>query len=194
MENELPKRKYPRLKDYDYSASGAYFITICTQNRKCILSRVRWEQAPTLQSTATVIQQSTENENKTSGDVKYTPYGTIAEQQLLLLEKRYPCLKIDQYVIMPNHIHMILILENETVGASPPTIMDIICAYKSLTARECKKIGFDDKLFQKSFYEHIIRDRKDYEEITRYIYENPMRWYYDELYTDTVNNKRKKQL
>ena len=71
--------------------------------------------------------------------------------------------------------------------------MDIICAYKSLTARECKKIGFDDKLFQKSFYEHIIRDRKDYEEITRYIYENPMRWYYDELYTDTVNNKRKKQ-
>ena len=115
----------------------------------------------------------------------YTQYGKIAEQQLILLEKRYPCLKIDKYVIMPNHIHAIFVLEKESVGASPhPTIMDIVCVYKSLTTRECRKNGLADKLFQRSFYEHIIRDQTDYEEISRYIYENPMRWYYDKLYVE----------
>ena len=112
---------------------------------------------------------------------------------------------------MPNHIHVVLVLDHETAGASPrptvidetagasprptvidetagasprPTITDIVCAYKSLTTRECKKNGFDEKLFQTSFYEHIIRGQEDYEKIVNYIYENPMRWYYDELYTE----------
>ena len=93
-------------------------------------------------------------------------------------------MKIGQYVIMPNHIHIIMILEDDA-GASPrPTIMDIVCAYKSLTTRECRKNGFQEKLFQTSFFEHIIRNRQDYEEHMKYIYENPMRWYYDELYTE----------
>jgi REP element-mobilizing transposase RayT len=86
---------------------------------------------------------------------------------------------------MPNHIHVIFILENETAGASPrPTIMDIVCAYKSLTSIDCKKNGLADKLFQTSFHEHIVRGREDYSEIAKYIYENPMHWYYDELYAD----------
>ena len=86
---------------------------------------------------------------------------------------------------MPNHIHVILVLEDEMAGASlRPTLMDIVCAYKSLTTRECKKHGFIEKLFQTSFYEHIIRGQKDYEEIEKYIYENPIRWYYDKLYSE----------
>ena len=86
---------------------------------------------------------------------------------------------------MPNHIHAIMILNGEAAGASPrPTITDIVCAYKSLTTRDCKKNGFEGKLLQTSFYEHIIRGREDYEEIARYIYENPTRWYYDELYAE----------
>ena len=105
--------------------------------------------------------------------------------KLLSLKAQYIYLSIDQYVIMPNHIHVVLILESEAAGASPrPTITDIVCAYKSLTTRECKKNGFDGKLFQTSFYEHIIRGREDYEEIAKYIYENPIRWYYDELYAE----------
>ena len=112
--------------------------------------------------------------------IEYTSFGKIAEQQLLSLED-----PVDQYVIMPNHIHVVLILESETAGASPrPTITDIVCTYKSLTTRECKKNGFDGKLFQTSFYEHIIRGREDYEKIVKYIYENRVRWYYDELYTE----------
>ncbi|MBQ7836692.1 MAG: hypothetical protein IJ389_05500, partial [Clostridia bacterium] len=65
-----------------------------------------------------------------------------------------------------------------------PTITDIVCAYKSLMTRECKKNGYNGKLLQISFYEHIIRGREDYEEIVKYIYENPIRWYYDQLYTE----------
>ncbi len=207
-EKELPKRKHPRLENYDYSSAGAYFVTICTQNRRCMLSRIVGRGlAPAI----------------TSG-IEYTLFGKIAEEQLLLLEKRYPCLTVEQYSIMPNHIHAILILANEAAGASPrptimdivcahkslttreneaagasprptrmneaagasprPTIMDIVCAYKSLTTRECKKNGFDGKLFQTSFYEHIIRGQEDYDEIAKYIYENPMQWYCDELYAE----------
>jgi REP element-mobilizing transposase RayT len=166
---DLPKRKHPRLDHYDYSTAGAYFVTICTQNRRCILSRIVGRGlAPA----------------ETEG-IKYTTFGKIAEEQLLLLEDRYPCLSVERYVIMPNHIHVILVLEGDAAGASPrPTIMDAICAYKSLTTRECKKVGKAEKLFQTSFYEHVIRGREDYEEIVKYIHENPMRWYYDELYAE----------
>jgi REP element-mobilizing transposase RayT len=116
--------------------------------------------------------------------VEYTSLGKIAETQLLSLRERYPYVTIDCYVIMPNHIHAILILDHEAAGASPrPTVMDIICAYKSLTTRECRKSGFSGILFQTSFYEHIIRGREDYEETVKYICENPGRWYDDELYT-----------
>ena len=103
MENNLPKRKHPRLGHYDYSTVGAYYITICTQNRRCLLSRIV-------------------GRGLAPAEIQYTAYGQIAREQLLLLEQRYPSLKIDQYVIMPNHIHAILLLE-ETAGASPrPTI------------------------------------------------------------------------
>ena len=100
-----------------------------------------------------------------------------------MLEQRYPSLRIDQYVIMPNHIHVILLL-GETVGDIPsPTIMDIVCAYKSLTTRACKKVRSVDKLFQTSFYEHVIRGYKDYDDIAEYIANNPKQWELDRLYS-----------
>ncbi len=162
MNKGSTKRKRPRLANYDYRSAGAYFVTICTQDRKRVLSRIVGRGlAPA----------------ETNG-IEYTYDGTVAEKQLLLLEDRYPCLTVDRYVIMPDHIHAIMVLNGETAGASPrPTIMDIVCAFKSLTTRECKKNGFVGKMFQTSFFEHIIRDREDYEEIVKYIYENPIRWY-----------------
>ena len=164
MENNLPKRKHPRLEHYDYSTAGAYFITICTQGRRCLLSRIV-------------------GRGLAPAEIQYTPYGQIAQEQLLLLEQRYPSLKVDQYVIMPNHIHAILLLA-ETAGASPrPTIMDIVCAYKSLTTRQCKKAQPIEKLFQSSFYEHVIRGREDYNEIAEYIVNNPNQWELDKLYS-----------
>ncbi len=176
MENELPKRKHPRLKKYDYSSSGAYFITICTQNRKCLLSRIEnLNDVDVGRGLAPAVTKG----------IEYTKYGKIAEKQLLLLEERYPYLKIDRYVIMPNHIHAVLILENRTAGASPrPTVVDIVCAYKSLTTRECRKNGLDGSLFQTSFFEHIIRNQEEYYQIKKYINENSDRWYFDELYSE----------
>ena len=152
------------MKHYDYSSTGFYFVTICTHNRKCLFSRI-------------VGRGLAPAENQ------YTRCGVIAEEQLLQLESRYPFVKIDRYVIMPNHIHVVLILEQETAGASPrPTLMDIICTYKSLTTRECKKVQPITKLFQTSFYEHVIRRKEDYNEIVEYIQNNPKQWELDKLY------------
>ena len=164
MENGLPKRKHPRLDDYDYSTTGAYFITICTQSRRCLLSHIV-------------------GRGLAPAEIQYTVYGRIAQEQLLLLEQRYPSLKIDRYVIMPNHIHAILLLEETAGGSQRPTIMDIVCAYKSLTTRQCKKIRPIDKLFQTSFYEHVIRGYEDYKEIAEYIVNNPKQWELDKLYS-----------
>ena len=165
MENRLPQRKHPRMEHYDYSTAGAYFITICTHNRKCLLSSIV-------------------GDSLSSAKVQYSGYGKIAEEQLFQLDKRYPSLRVDQYVIMPNHIHAILFLEEISETIPHPTITDIICAYKSLTTRECKKVHPIDKLFQTSFYEHVIRGSKDYDEIVEYIINNPKQWELDKLYSE----------
>ncbi len=158
MENNKPERKNPRLNNYDYSSAGAYFVTICTHNRQQILSRIV-------------------GRGLAPAEVEYTAYGKEAERQLLLLEKRYPFLRIESYVIMPDHIHMMIVFEEKTAGASPrPTLEDVVCAYKSLTTRECKRIKPIDKVFQVSFYDHIVRGQEDYYEDMRYIEENPLRW------------------
>ena len=163
MENSLPKRKHPRLDHYDYGTPGAYFITICTQERRCLLSHIV-------------------GRGLAPAEIQYTPYGKIAREQLLLLEQRYPSLTIDQYVIMPNHIHAILLLAETSEDTQRPTITDIVCAYKSLTTRQCKKARPIDKLFQTSFYEHTIRGPEDYREIAEYIVNNPKQWELDKLY------------
>ena len=164
MDNNLPKRKHTRLARYDYNTAGAYFITICTQNRQCLLSHIV-------------------GRGLAPAEIQYTIYGRIAKEQLLLLEQRYPSIKIDRHVIMPNHIHAILFLE-EVAGASlRPTVTDIVCAYKSLTTRQCKKAQPIEKLFQSSFYEHVIRGREDYNEIAEYIVKNPNQWELDKLYS-----------
>ena len=75
------------------------------------------------------------------------------------------------------------IISYRRAGASPrPTVMDVVCTYKSLTTRECKKVQPIEKLFQTSFYEHVIRGREDYDEIAKYIQENPAKWQLDKLY------------
>ena len=102
-EKELPQRKHPRLVNYDYGSAGAYFITICTQNRRCVLSRIVGRGLAPAEAIG----------------MEYTSFGNIAEQQLLSLENRYEYLSVDKYIIMPNHIHVVLILEIEAAGASP---------------------------------------------------------------------------
>ena len=160
----LPKRKPTRLKEYDYGAPGAYFITICTNDRKCILGDIV-------------------GQGLAPAEIILSQYGKIAKEQLLDLENRYKTIKIDKYVIMPNHIHIIIFLDN-TAGASPrPTISDIICSFKSLTTRICNtSVKKPQKIFQISFHDHIIRGDKDYQKIWEYIDTNVLRWEKDCFY------------
>ena len=165
---DLPKRKRTRLRNYDYSSTGIYFITICTKDKRQLLSKI------------TVGQGLAPAENQ------LTQYGDIAKEQIELLEKRYKNIKIEDYVIMPNHIHLLISNYKLSAGASPcPTISDVICTFKSLTTRQCLKNGFcEESLFQTSFHDHIIRGKEDYLKIWEYIDTNVIRWKKDCFYND----------
>ncbi len=156
---ELPKRKLTRLPDYDYASPGAYFITVCTKNRSCILSNITVGAdalgGPSLQLTDT---------------------GMVVEQYLLSTE-RMPGFLIDKYVVMPNHIHMILRIESGPPRASAPTVSDAVGAIKRLVNR---RLGHD--IWQRSFHEHVIRNEHDYREIWEYIDANPAKWAEDRYY------------
>ena len=163
---ELPKRKPNRLNNYDYSKNGMYFITICSDNKKCIFSKIV-------------------GQGLAPAEVRLSEYGKIAEEQLLLLKNRYSTIDINKFVIMPNHIHIILTINNKAAGASPcPTVSDIICTYKSLTTKMCKNAGYQNKkIFQNSFYDHIIRNDEDYITKAQYIENNPAKWREDKYHS-----------
>ena len=166
MKTQFKKRKPTRLKNFDYSNDGYYFITICTHNRKRIFSNI-------------VGQGLAPAENH------LYQFGEIADNELQDLTKRYKNVKIDKYVIMPNHIHAIIALENQTAGASPcPTLSDVVCTFKSLTTRKCHLINPKQRIWQTSFHDHIIRDEEDYLKIWNYIDTNPLKWEEDCFYTE----------
>ena len=161
---ERTERKPLRLQAYDYATPGAYFVTICTHKKRKILSKI-------------VGQGLAPAESRLSDS------GEIVKRQLLFLKDRYPSIKIDKYIIMPNHVHAIIMIEVQAAGASPcPTLSDVICAFKSLSAREYKKYYPNDRLWQTSYYDHVIRGEKDYLEIWSYIDGNPDKWLEDRFY------------
>lgn len=165
-----PKRKPVRLKGYDYSTEGAYFITICVQDRRCILSKI-------------VV-----GEGLAPPEVQLTEKGRLAKEQLLKISERYPSILVDKYVIMPNHIHLILHVEEKAGGASPsPTVTQAVGAFKSMTTRLCPG---ESKLFQRSFYDHVIRSEEDYQEIWSYIDQNPAKWREDRFYIPEIGQEK----
>ena len=110
---------------------------------------------------------------------RLTDTGKIVETEILAIPERYPSVRIDKYVIMPNHIHMIVMLGARAGGASPsPTLYDVVRVMKSLSTR---KSGLK-KLWQRSYYEHVIRGDRDYEETWTYIDNNPVKWTLDPYY------------
>ena len=200
MENDHPKRKSTHLKYFDYSSRGAYFVTICTKDRKRLFSEIVLSSSrifnyttdqPVGEGLAPPVSFPTFISDDTVAEIRLKSCGQIVKEQLLLLENRYPTVSISDYVIMPDHIHAIIFLNNDTIeddnlsnsgGASPsPTLNDVVCSFKSLTARACKQKYGIEKLFQRSYAEHIIRDYKDYETRKAYIQQNPVRWYCKQL-------------
>ena len=166
MEKQLPKRKSPRLKSFDYSTTGAYFITICTQNRKNILSTIVGEGSPL---------------------PKLSHYGEIADLWIQKLPEKYHEISVDCYVIMPNHIHLLLsVMKDDGRGNPSPTVDTVMGWLKYQITKEINKLRGTpgEKLLQRSFFDHIIRNQDDYYEIYKYIYENPMRWKLDRFYAE----------
>ena len=158
----LPKRKPTRLKNYDYSQPGIYFVTMCVKNRKPILSTI------TVGAT-----------NGRPQEIHLSKYGEIVEGTIKNIPEYYPFIKIDNYVIMPDHIHLLLQINSDKNGRPlvAPTIDRVINQTKGYIT---KQIGFS--IWQKSFYDHIIRNEKDYKEVWDYIENNPAKWLEDKFY------------
>ena len=162
----MDTRKDIRLRDYDYSQRGAYFVTICTQNRR----NVFWRSAPVGQGLCPCLSAQ----------------GCIAKEELELLADRFPSVRLDKYVVMDNHVHVLLTLTRQ--GQSPcPTLGAVIGAYKSITTKRINMMQGTpgEKLWQFRYYDHIIRDDNDFLTRWAYIDANPARWQEDE-YCETL--------
>lgn len=152
---ELPKRKMIRIENYDYSTPGAYFITVCTANRE----KIFWERVG-----ADIIRQ---------GNVPLSTAGKIAEQGILQIASHYKNVVLDKYCIMPDHVHLILRIESDIDGRiiSAPTVSTAIGSMKRWVSRQIGR-----PIWQKSFYDHGIRNQRDYDEIWEYIENNPLKY------------------
>ena len=161
---DFPRRKKNRLPFFDYSTNGGYFVTICTEHRKNTLCTIVGDGSP-------VPKRS----------------GQIAARLIQQISVKFPCVVIDNYVVMPNHIHILLRI-NDIVGTGspPPTLGKIIAWYKYQVTKTVNDASgtIGAKLFQRSYHDHVIRGDKDYLKIWEYITNNPARWGEDCFYTE----------
>ena len=157
----MEQRKKNRLPSYDYSQPGSYFITICTKDHKCILSTIVGADA------------------YIGPRVALTPIGMVVEKYI----KNIP--GVGAYVIMPNHVHMILHISSNNIlqgpmWASAPTNASVPALVRSWKTLVSKELG--QSIWQRSYYDHVIRDEQDYLTKVQYIEENPAKWFYDDYF------------
>ena len=178
---DLPKRKQIRLKDYDYSQNGAYFVTVCAQNREMLFGDID-----------DVKHIAVGADDPVRPSVKLSEIGNIIENCWNEINNIYNNICTDKYCIMPDHFHGIIIIKDtdtggqdqdingnqDTGGQGRPPLHKIVQGFKSVTTRLCFPYGYR-KIWQRSYYEHIIRNQTEYEEIWQYIDKNPIKW---ELY------------
>jgi REP element-mobilizing transposase RayT len=179
-------RRSIRLKDYDYTQAGAYFVTLCVENRACVLGDV------------------------VDGEMQLSPSGVIVAEAWEWLAQQYPYVAIDEYVVMPNHFHGIIVIDAPTVGAvreppneppKPPPTMGavreppiepskppprkplgrLIGAFKTVSTKRINELNATPGIafWQRNYYEHIIRHENALDRIRGYIIRNPMKWAID---------------
>jgi putative transposase len=165
---KLQGRRSIRLKEYDYSSPGAYFVTICTNNRKCFFGYVRGER------------------------VILSAVGRKARTFFKEIPEHFDNIALDEFVVMPNHLHGIIVMQNVGVQnfeplqghnvfqhVVPKSLGSVIRTYKSALTRWCRVNGHQYFEWQRNYYEHIIRDEDDLNKITEYIRNNPLEWHSD---------------
>ena len=165
--NEYPKRKQIRIDDYDYSTPGAYFITVCTANRE----KIFWSDRRGELCSPTCIVDT--GDQRSPLRVELSDIGMIVDNEIKKLNSIYDTVRVDKYCIMPDHIHFIISIDTDENGRTQfaPTISRVIKQFKgSIT----KQVG--RRIWQKSFYDHEIRNRQDYDEIWQYIENNPSKY------------------
>ena len=171
---DRPVRKEHRLTGFDYSRNGAYFITICTRNKQYLF----WNDYDIRNVGAAF---GGPHSKKT-----LTEYGKIVREELKKIPSIYPDIVfVPKFVIMPNHIHLIIVLNTFSESGPPkaaPTIGSIINKFKGTVS---KKAGF--KVCQKNFYDRIIRNNAEYSAYWQYIENNPINWENDELFVNEEN-------
>ena len=184
---QLPKRKQIRLKGYDYSQSGWYYITVCTQNRECLFGKI------------------------INGKMRLNEFGKIVDKKINEL-KKYKNVDLDIYYVMPNHVHFIIRIvgadpcvrpssdphrpfKSRSTQGSTPTVGEYIKRLKTLTThiyiRNVKNNhwqSFNKRLWQRGYYEHIIRNEKSLNKIREYIQSNPAMWNRDRNNLEKLNN------
>ena len=166
---EIHHRRSIRLRGYDYSSAGAYFVTICTRNRESLFGKI------------------------VEGSMILNDAGMMVQTVWDEIPSHYPGIETDEFIIMPNHIHGIIII----VGAAPRgcpdlsqlSLPDIVHRFKSMTTRRHVDGGtqnggraFPGKLWQRNYWEHIVRNESGLNRIREYIRNNPARWESDCLY------------
>ena len=165
-------RRSIRLHGYDYSQSGAYFFTIVTQGKACLFGEIK------------------------DGKVLLNEAGKVILSWWYELPKKFPNIKLDTFIVMPNHFHGIIIIDdlhvcsNEGDTDKKPTLGTVIQWFKTMSTNEyirgVKNLGwqpFDRRLWQRNYYEHIVRNEQDWERIHNYIESNPLNWEDDNEYS-----------
>ena len=179
------RRKSIRLPGFDYSQPGAYFITVCTRNRASIFGDV------------------------TEGKLCLSAAGRLAQAVWKELPQHYPHVHLDAWTVMPNHVHGIAILKSDSVGhvgadsvdhvgaglKPAPTLRhglpEIVRAFKTFSARRINALQgtAGTALWQRNYYEHVIRDEAALDRIRQYIADNPARWHEDPENPDAVRGR-----
>jgi putative transposase len=175
-------RRSIRLDNYDYARAGAYFVTICIQDRLCTFGEVSNDR------------------------VNLNDSGRLIASLWEDLPDHYPGIGTDAFVLMPNHLHGILVLESDAAGRSispppgrrPLTLSELVNRFKTLTTKRysdgVKSLGwrsFPGRLWQRGYFEHVIRNEKSLNDIRRYIDQNPLHWSIDRENPATLVNPGK---
>jgi len=175
MNSDHHRRRSIRLPEYDYTQPGAYFVTICTHQRECLFGEVM------------------------EGEMRLSVWGEVAEQCWRDIPAHFPHVELDAWVVVPNHIHGIITI-TDVVGAQhaaplqpprinvrPGSLGAIVRSYKSAVTKRINELRGTPgaAVWQRNYWEHIIRTERALEAIRRYIAENPLRWELDRYNPET---------
>ena len=155
-EKPPPRRKRLRLSEYDYATAGAYFVTICVRDRRCMFG--------------TVVNNA----------MSLNSWGRIVEDCWYDLRVHYPTVDLDAFVVMPNHVHGILALKPASAHQTAYALTEIVRAFKTFSARAINaRRRMKQTLWQRGYFDRIIRNEKELMRIREYIDNNPVAWQYD---------------